>query len=71
MELLNETKFCVKCFHYRHKGKGHLCAANKLTKLDMVTGEYHEEGLVDCNTMRKAECGEEATRFKTKLTDIN
>lgn len=70
MELASETKFCVKCLHYRHKGKGHLCAATKVNRLDMITGEYHEEGLIDCNTRRKVECGEAAIMFKKKLTDV-
>lgn len=69
MELANETKFCVKCLHYRHKGKGHLCAANKTTVLDIVTGVYSEEFLIDCNTHRKGECGESAIYFNKKLTD--
>ena len=66
MEIASETKYCIKCLHYRHKGKGHLCSANKTTTLDMVTGEYHEEGLIDCNTHRKAECGEAAIKFVDK-----
>lgn len=69
MELASESKFCVKCLHYRHKGKGHLCAATKQTVLNMVTGEYHEDGLIDCTVRRKSECGEEGNMFVKKPID--
>lgn len=67
MELQSETVFCVKCAHYRHNGKGHICAESKTTRLDLVTGEYHEENLIDCNIHRKDKCGEGGVLFK--LTD--
>ena len=71
MKLMEPVKFCNQCSNHRHKGKTHLCAANKNTTLDLVTGEYHEGGLVDCNKMRKEDCGEEATLFNKKVLTAN
>lgn len=69
MDILNNV-FCVNC-HYHRDAKKHLCAVGKTTRLDLVTGEYHEESLVSCKVQREghAGCGMEGRLFKPRLKE--
>lgn len=67
------TKFCKDCIHYenwesRWKENGHICNVYMRSVSDVVTGEYHNTGIIYCYSAREegSSCGPEGKLWEAR-----